>query len=91
MEEAMNAYVDLRRSEGNVHSLMHHTLNYHPNGSCVCPHLYMGDNLISNDMMFYNINDCNYFASRLTRTYGNYRYAQNIPIEKKRTAYCVHP
>jgi len=51
--------------------------------------LYMGDNLISNDMMFYNINDCNYFASRLTRTYGNYRYAQNIPLDKKRTAYCV--
>lgn len=51
--------------------------------------LYMGDKLISNDMMFYNINDCNYFASRLTKTYGNYKYSDLMPAERKRTAYCV--
>lgn len=51
--------------------------------------LYMGDKLISNDMMFYNINDCNYFASRLTKTYGNYRYSDLVPTDRRRTAYCV--
>jgi len=51
--------------------------------------LYMGDKLVSNDMMFYDINRCNYFASRMTKTSGNYGYYHNMPVDKKRTAYCV--
>ena len=51
--------------------------------------LYMGDNLISNDMMFYDLSRCNYFAAEMTRTYGNYRYLDRVPADKRRTAFCV--
>jgi len=51
--------------------------------------LYMGDNLISQDMMFYDIERCNWFAAQLTKTYGNYQYLDRVPADKKRTAYCV--
>tara|TARA_X000001316_G_C914205_1_gene28858 strand:+ start:283 stop:504 length:222 start_codon:yes stop_codon:yes gene_type:complete len=39
-------------------------------------------------MYFRDINDCNYFASRITRQYGNYNYKDYIPKEHKVTAYC---
>lgn len=39
---------------------------------------------ISNDMYFYSIDRCNYFASRVIRSYG----FSNIPDEHKRAAYC---
>lgn len=34
-------------------------------------------------MYFRNINDCNYFASRIVKRYGNY-----VGEEHKATAYC---
>lgn len=41
--------------------------------------------LVSNDMYFYDINRCNYFASRISRQYTNsyYRRGSNI------TAHCL--
>jgi hypothetical protein len=41
--------------------------------------------LVSNDMYFYDINRCNYFASRITREYTNsyYRRGSNL------NAYCL--
>ena len=45
--------------------------------------------LISNDMYFRNINDCNYFAKELTKTYGNYNYNDLIDPRDKITAYCT--
>lgn len=51
--------------------------------------LIVGDKTVSNDMYFWNINDCNYYASRLTRRYGNYKYNHQVPQESKATAYCT--
>lgn len=39
-------------------------------------------------MYFRNINDCNYFASRITKQYGNYKSYDYIPEKHKATAYC---
>ena len=39
-------------------------------------------------MFFRNINDCNYFASRITTQYGNYKYYDYLPEKHKATAYC---
>lgn len=39
-------------------------------------------------MYFRNINDCNYFASRIVRRYGNYGSGYRVPKEHKATAYC---
>ena len=39
-------------------------------------------------MYFRNINDCNYYASRIVKRYGNYGYMENIPEKHKATAYC---
>lgn len=39
-------------------------------------------------MFFRNINDCNYFASRITTQYGNYKYYDYMPEKHKATAYC---
>lgn len=39
-------------------------------------------------MYFRDINDCNYFASKITNQYGNYKYRDYIPEEHKATAYC---
>lgn len=39
-------------------------------------------------MYFYNINDCNYFASNVVKRYGNYKYSSLVPEEHKATAYC---
>lgn len=39
---------------------------------------------ISNDMYFYSIDRCNYFASKAVKTYG----FSNVPDEHKRVAYC---
>ena len=39
-------------------------------------------------MYFRNINDCKYFASRITKQYGNYEYRDYIPEKHKATAYC---
>ena len=45
--------------------------------------------LESGDMYFRNINDCNYFASRVTKRYGNYQYSYLVDPKDRVTAYCV--
>jgi len=45
--------------------------------------------LTSGDMYFRNINDCNYFASRVTKAYGNYDYSSFIDPKDRVTAYCI--
>lgn len=48
----------------------------------------LGDKIISNDMYFYSIDRCNYFASRTVKNYGNYKHEYMMPKEHRRTAYC---
>jgi len=45
--------------------------------------------LISNDMYFWDVNDCNYFASKLAKRYGNYQYNSYMDPKDRVTAYCV--
>lgn len=40
-------------------------------------------------MYFWNIDRCNYFASEITKRYGNYRYYDYLEPEDRVTAYCV--
>lgn len=39
-------------------------------------------------MYFRDINQCNYFASRIVKRYGNYQFSAQVPQEHKATAYC---
>ena len=39
-------------------------------------------------MYFRDINQCNYFASRIVKRYGNYHYSSQVPPEHKAAAYC---
>jgi len=41
-----------------------------------------------NPMYFYDINRCNYFASRIVMRYGNYQHLSTVPDKHKATAYC---
>lgn len=50
--------------------------------------LVVGGKTVSNDMHFWSIDRCNYFAKQLTKRYGNYSYNNQIPQELKATAYC---
>lgn len=45
--------------------------------------------LSSADMYFRDINTCNYFANRLAKRYGNYRYYEHIDPRDRVTTYCV--
>ena len=45
--------------------------------------------MVSGDMYFANINDCQYYASRISQTHGNYRYRDFIDPKDRITAYCV--
>ena len=47
-----------------------------------------GKKLVSGDMYFYSITDCNWYAAQVTKRFGNYRYRDNVPPELKATAYC---
>ena len=55
--------------------------------------LYLGTGedrrLASGDMYFENINDCLYFADKLAKRYGNYRYLDYMNAKDRATAYCV--
>lgn len=55
--------------------------------------LYLGTGderqLISNDMYFYDLNDCNWYAKNLSKRYGNYKYSHNMDPKDRVTAYCV--
>ena len=35
--------------------------------------------MVSKDMYFYDIQRCNWFASQLTKRYGNYSYRSLVP------------
>jgi len=45
--------------------------------------------LTSGDMYFRDVNDCNYFASKVSKRYGNYDYLSYISPKDRVTAYCV--
>jgi len=45
--------------------------------------------LTSNDMYFEDIDRCNYFASKVSERYGNYRYEYLMDPKDRVTAYCV--
>jgi hypothetical protein len=47
-----------------------------------------GKQLVSGDMYFYDIKDCNWYAAQLVKRYGNYKYNHRIPQNLKATAYC---
>lgn len=50
--------------------------------------LVMNGQTISKDMYFADIQRCNWFASQLTKRYGNYSYRDLVPQELRATAYC---
>jgi len=50
--------------------------------------LWVGGDLKSSDMYFYDLERCNWFASKLVKRYGNYSYRHNIPKDMRATAYC---
>lgn len=55
--------------------------------------LYLGTGdtrrLISNDMYFRSVVECNYFASEMTKRYGNYGSIDWMDPRDRATAYCV--
>jgi len=44
---------------------------------------------VSNDMYFWNIERCNFFAKELSKRYGNYQYRNLVDPKDRVTAYCV--
>jgi hypothetical protein len=48
----------------------------------------LGGEVQSRDMYFRSIVDCNYFASQVTKRYGNYGSLSSVPSEHRATAYC---
>ena len=54
-------------------------------------YLGVGDDrvLVSNDMYFKSILNCNFFASGVSKRYGNYQYSDWIDNRDKVTAYCI--
>lgn len=45
--------------------------------------------LISDNMYFRSINDCNYYADRVSKRYGNYEHLFKMDKRDMVTAYCV--
>jgi hypothetical protein len=45
--------------------------------------------LISDNMYFRSVSDCNFFASEVTKRYGNYEYGYYLDPRDRVTAYCV--
>jgi hypothetical protein len=45
--------------------------------------------LESADLFFRSLTECNYFASQITKRYGNYSYSDYIDARDRATAYCV--
>ena len=45
--------------------------------------------LISGDMYFYDINECNWYVSQVSKRYGNYKYSSYLDPKDRVTAYCV--
>ncbi|OUT92804.1 MAG: hypothetical protein CBB96_05590 [Gammaproteobacteria bacterium TMED36] len=50
--------------------------------------LIVGGQTVSKDMLFYDVERCNYFASQLVKRYGNYTGYGSVPKDNKATAYC---
>lgn len=50
--------------------------------------LLLNGNIISQDMHFWDVNRCNYFASQLVKRYGSYKYYKDVPKNHRATAYC---
>jgi hypothetical protein len=48
----------------------------------------LGGKIQSQDMYFRSVVDCNFFASQVTKRYGNYQHYNSVPSEHKVTAYC---
>ena len=40
-------------------------------------------------MMFWDVRRCNYFASSVSKRYGNYGYSDYLDPKDRVTAYCV--
>ena len=51
--------------------------------------LYIGGVLQSDNMHFYDVTRCNYFANELTKRFGNFKYYTQIPSNKLAVAYCI--
>ena len=55
--------------------------------------LYLGTGefrtLISDDMHFFSITECNKFASELSKRYGNYQSIDWMDPKDRATAYCI--
>lgn len=45
--------------------------------------------LISGDMYFRDLNDCNWYAANLSKRFGSYRYSDKMDPRDRVTAYCV--
>jgi hypothetical protein len=45
--------------------------------------------LNSSDMYFASIDRCNYFASQISKRYGNYSYSDFVDAKDRVTAYCI--
>jgi hypothetical protein len=54
-------------------------------------YLGVGDDrrLISNDMYFRDLNDCNWYAKNIAKRYGNYGYIDRMDSRDRVTAYCL--
>jgi len=53
--------------------------------------VYLGEprKLISGDMYFYSVTECNRFAAYTAQRYGNYSYSYLMDKRDRVTAYCV--
>lgn len=45
--------------------------------------------LVSNTMYFRSVTSCNFFASQVTKRYGNFMYQDYLDSRDRATAYCV--
>jgi len=45
--------------------------------------------LISGDMYFADITRCNFFASQISKRYGNYQHLSFVDPKDRVTAYCI--
>ena len=48
----------------------------------------IGEKQQPNPMYFRSINVCQYYAAKIPRQYGNYKYKSLVPAEHRVTAYC---
>lgn len=45
--------------------------------------------LISQDMYFYDLVECNWYASQMAKRYGNYQHLDRMSAKDRVTAYCI--